>query len=89
MEVYKDSQAISIDYGSDREFYAEVLDCGEIYIEGADARSIPSEVIYAFLDWVQENTPRSVKKYRISYITENYPSYVPENAIIEEIYEEV
>ena len=89
MLISKEKHFINIDYGSDREFYAEVLDCGEIYIEGADARSIPSEVIYAFLDWVQENTPRLVKKYRISYITENYPSYVPENAIIEEIYEEV
>lgn len=93
MEVYKDNQILKINYkmyGEEYEVYAEIYDqTDEIYIEGLDGASIPLEVMYAFIDWMQEKTRRPKKKYRISYVTSKYPSYVPEDAVIEEIYEKV
>jgi hypothetical protein len=93
MEIYKDNQILRIDYklwGNDYEIYAEIYDhTDEIYIEGLDGFSIPLEVMYTFTDWVQEKTRRPKKKYRITYVTSKYPSYVPEDAVIEEVYEKV
>lgn len=93
MQVYKDNQILRINYrvcGNECELYSEIYDqTDEIYIEGIDGASLPLEVIYTFLDWMQEKTRRPVKKYRISYTTDKYPSYVPEDAVIEEVYEKI
>lgn len=93
MQIYKDNQILRIRYkrySNEYEVYAEICDrTDEIYIEGLDSFSIPLEVIYAFVDWLQEKPERLVKKYRISYTTDAYPSYVPEDAVIEGVYEKI
>lgn len=80
---------IRIDYTTDGHTYCLYVENAKdsIYIEGIDGGLIPGDVLYTFLDWVEENIARPKKRYKVSFVLDSVSTaHLPPDAKIEEFY---